>query len=433
LRFRHLFFVALAAFHLPAQAVPSFARQMGVPCQTCHTAFPELTAFGRWFKLHGYTASNPQRSGIDRLPVAAMAQVSLTRTRDASGASGGSLPDNDAVVLQQLSGFLAGRLGDHAGAFVQVTYDGVEHHASLDLADIRAVWNPNAAGHDLLLGFSANNSPTVQDPWNSLSVWGFPYARSSVAASPAAAVILDSGVQVAGLTAYAMLDGHWYGGLGLYRRGTPGIARIATLGNPVETDVQGAAPYVRLVWQQDQGPASYSLGAVAFAANLYPHAGQRSGATDRFTDVGVDGQMQYALPDATLSSHVAYVHEGQRREGSIASGLASRSRGRLDSLHADISYVLRHRYVASLGFQQLRGTADPLLLPSGDFVAGSAIGSPDSQAFIVEFDYLPIPQLKLGAQWTAYTRFQGASRNYDGFGRSAAANDSLYLMAWFAL
>ena len=27
----------------PASAVPSFARQTGQPCATCHTAFPELT------------------------------------------------------------------------------------------------------------------------------------------------------------------------------------------------------------------------------------------------------------------------------------------------------------------------------------------------------------------------------------------------------
>jgi len=36
-----------------ASAVPSFARQTGQPCATCHTAFPELTPFGRRFKLSG--------------------------------------------------------------------------------------------------------------------------------------------------------------------------------------------------------------------------------------------------------------------------------------------------------------------------------------------------------------------------------------------
>src|SRR5271168_24958 len=39
----------------PAQALPSFARQTGQPCGTCHTSFPGLTPFGRRFKLLGYT------------------------------------------------------------------------------------------------------------------------------------------------------------------------------------------------------------------------------------------------------------------------------------------------------------------------------------------------------------------------------------------
>src|SRR5450759_989309 len=40
----------------PADALPSFARQTGQPCGTCHTDFPGLTPYGRLFKLGGYTA-----------------------------------------------------------------------------------------------------------------------------------------------------------------------------------------------------------------------------------------------------------------------------------------------------------------------------------------------------------------------------------------
>src|SRR5450631_1271240 len=42
-------------FAPPAKALPSFARQTGQPCGTCHTDFPGLTPFGRRFKLLGYT------------------------------------------------------------------------------------------------------------------------------------------------------------------------------------------------------------------------------------------------------------------------------------------------------------------------------------------------------------------------------------------
>ena len=37
-----------------AAAVPSYARQTGLPCSGCHTTPPELNAAGRRFKLLGY-------------------------------------------------------------------------------------------------------------------------------------------------------------------------------------------------------------------------------------------------------------------------------------------------------------------------------------------------------------------------------------------
>jgi len=41
-----------------ANATPGFARQTGLSCQACHTIFPELTPFGRRFKMNAYVFSN---------------------------------------------------------------------------------------------------------------------------------------------------------------------------------------------------------------------------------------------------------------------------------------------------------------------------------------------------------------------------------------
>src|ERR1039458_1408314 len=73
-----LTFVALVVVEGPAQAVPSFSRQTGQACATCHTAFPELTPFGRHFKLTGHIeegAKNPPP-----LPIAAMLMPGFTRS-----------------------------------------------------------------------------------------------------------------------------------------------------------------------------------------------------------------------------------------------------------------------------------------------------------------------------------------------------------------
>jgi hypothetical protein len=45
----------LLALTSPAEAVPSYARQTGQECIACHVSFPELTPYGRYFKLTGYT------------------------------------------------------------------------------------------------------------------------------------------------------------------------------------------------------------------------------------------------------------------------------------------------------------------------------------------------------------------------------------------
>jgi len=44
-----------------AHAVPSYSRQTGMACSSCHYAPPELTPFGRTFKLEGYTFTTKEQ------------------------------------------------------------------------------------------------------------------------------------------------------------------------------------------------------------------------------------------------------------------------------------------------------------------------------------------------------------------------------------
>jgi hypothetical protein len=60
-----------------AASLPLYARQTGQPCATCHTAFLELTPFGRRFKLGGYTLGGGDWSGP---PFAVMLQPTFTNT-----------------------------------------------------------------------------------------------------------------------------------------------------------------------------------------------------------------------------------------------------------------------------------------------------------------------------------------------------------------
>src|SRR5436309_15503744 len=80
-----------------AHAVPSFARQTGLECGTCHLSWLELNSVGRAFKLGGYTlvkTTNEERPWLPtsndgpppKLPLALMAQLSATDTKRTAGA-----------------------------------------------------------------------------------------------------------------------------------------------------------------------------------------------------------------------------------------------------------------------------------------------------------------------------------------------------------
>src|ERR1700755_1276702 len=112
---------------LPRRAVslPLYARQTGQPCATCHTAFLELTPFGRRFKLGGYTLTGGDWQGP---PFAVMLQPTFTHTQEPQpgGAAPGFAANND-FAMQQISLFTGGRITENSGAFIQGTYDGVAH------------------------------------------------------------------------------------------------------------------------------------------------------------------------------------------------------------------------------------------------------------------------------------------------------------------
>jgi hypothetical protein len=94
----------------PAQALPAYAAQTGQPCQMCHVGGfgPQLTPYGRNFKLNGYT----QRAGGFTLPFSAMAVASYLHTAEDQAPPRHYAP-NDNWTIDEISLFLAGGFGKH--------------------------------------------------------------------------------------------------------------------------------------------------------------------------------------------------------------------------------------------------------------------------------------------------------------------------------
>src|SRR5271157_4534215 len=165
-----------------AAALPSYARQTGQTCSTCHTAFPQLTPFGRRFKLGGYTAEGGEYTWPPYPPISFMVQGTFTHYNSALTApmgtyappspNGGFDTNNNYFDGQQISAFYGGKIYGNLGAFVQMTYSNDYGRSfGLDNTDIRYADTVKLAGFDVLYGLTVNNNPTVQDVWNTTPVW----------------------------------------------------------------------------------------------------------------------------------------------------------------------------------------------------------------------------------------------------------------------
>src|SRR5271168_4831157 len=89
-----------------ALAVPSFAVQTGQACNACHVGGfgPQLTPFGREFKMRGYTT----RTVDFNAPVSAMAVASYVRTQQNQATPPApNFNTNDNAAVDQVSLFLA--------------------------------------------------------------------------------------------------------------------------------------------------------------------------------------------------------------------------------------------------------------------------------------------------------------------------------------
>jgi len=184
-----------------ASAVPSYARQTGQPCSTCHTAFPELTPFGRQFKLMGYTSGGTRcgdgsaKSDETQVPLSVMAWPATftgVKSNLATQSPAWQAPNinNNDWMPGQFSLFVAGQLYCNVGSFAQMTYDRVGNSFGWDNTDIRYAGTGRIEGTNIIYGITANNNPTVQDVWNSTPAWSFPYISSAVAPVPGVATML---------------------------------------------------------------------------------------------------------------------------------------------------------------------------------------------------------------------------------------------------
>jgi hypothetical protein len=472
-----LAFAGLLAACIPAHALPLFARQTGQNCVACHAGgqFPELTPYGRMFKMTGYTI------GERTVPFSVMALGSSSRVANTSKSDDPAqdFQKNGDLLVASASLFLGGKITENIGAFAQVTYDpyasqdenGSFHgHSQADNIDLRYADRFVNGNRDFIFGVSLNNNPSLSDPWNTAAAW----MQYVPVPSPTSSRFIDgaapypgyaAGSNIAGLTAYGFWNRTWYAEIGAYGTSRGAFSFMhAGMSNDQVTKLSGANPYWRFAWNHEWGPHSLMLGTAGMVARIYddPLDTSDSATLHHTQDLLLDAQYQYLLDPHSVTAQMVYEHSHHHYPDALANQPATfvdalgnplpntNSSDTTNLLRAKLTYVYRAMYGGSFGMFHLTGstntanqtsgyspdtlavTTDPTVQAPSQRVGGNFSGNPATNGGTLEAFWTPVQYVRIGAQYTFYTKFNGASENYDGFGRNAHDNNSLFLYLWAA-
>ena len=447
----HFFFASLLILALfivlnspGATAMPSFSRQTGQACNVCHTQSfgPNLTPFGRDFKLGGYTMGGGKGIDAKMPPLSGMVMGSFTNTQkdQPSGTLAPGYNENNNFTFDQASLFYAGRIYGKVGAFSQLTYNGYTERLAMDLTDIRFADRldlddtPLPFDLDLTYGISLNNNPTVQDLWNTTPVWGFPYTSTGVQPSVGATPLLQGalGSQVGGATAYTMinnllyLEAGAYGSFGSNTQNTFGIA------GPDRVSLSGPSPYWRVALQQNWKGNYFALGHYGMSADVVPGRDATYGA-NHYTDVAVDATYQYlANPKHIFEAKTTYLYEDQNL--SADRGAASdptTGKTYLSTYKLNLAYTFDQTYGVTFGYNKINGSHSPVFNDVGDIVDKTR---PNSQFYTAELVYVSfgksnayhyLMNLRTSLQYIGYSQANGSNAD-------AQWNNTFMVNGWLA-
>ena len=425
-----VFFVFLMSNSGTAFGIPSYARQTGLSCAACHTVFPQLTAFGRQFKLNGYTMTNikmitesskKKKKGtsstllnlVTKAPLSMMFQTGITFVNKPDGTQNGTIE-----FPQQFSLFFGGQITPHLGTFIQITNEsGPDGGAfGMDLIDIRYS-NKSTGSIPFTYGLTLNNAPTVEDVWNNTPVWGYPYSASGIAEDPGIGTFVEGGPDLgaAGLGAYALINNLIYLEVSGYHSAPLGVD--LPLGSTSEGVLKGMAPYWRAAIQHAFDKSYLEVGTFGIAAKVFPTG--VTGLTNNFTDLGVDFQYEYQMAKGQFTLHSSYINEKQSLNATFDAGESNHVSNNLNVLKIDGSLFFKPGINLTLGYFNVAGSKDSGLWGS-DFTGNV----PNNSGFRAQVGVLPWENTKLSVQYVAFNKLNGGSNG-------ASDNNSIYLQLWF--
>ncbi len=472
-----------------ADAVPSFARQTGYYCSTCHTAQPELTPFGRQFKLNGYTQGGTRCGDIrkifgnvDTSPEWSGANLSmwvlpdfnhLSRAIPQASLPNPSFPSNNIFDFSDASMFFNGQIYCNLGIFSQYSYTSTGSPQGtgqifLDNSELRYTGRMNVAGNDVLWGVLGNNTPGLQDVWNTMPAWNFPWVPVDVGIFPLTGTMIEGtfAQRAYSAGAYVWINSMFYAELTAYRAQEAGMQKATGFNWKDGTPrIDGAAPYWRLAVEKTWNEQSIMFGTYGMAANLMPTTSGSvdingnplpgadgllvsPGLTDKVVDVAVDAQYQYIGPIHAFTARAYMIWERSQIDATFANALPNvivpntgPGAQHIDqwqtSFNASASYIYDRHVSFTFDYFNAQTSFDNVLYGASNYSRGNNDG------VMLDLAYIPYPyggpdlwpwlNARMGILYTHWFEFNGGSTAYNNDGtplRNAKDNDQVFLYSW---
>jgi hypothetical protein len=223
-----------------------------------------------------------------------------------------------------------------------------------------------------------------------------------------------------------MWNKHLYTAFTLYRS-EHGGGPVPVDGVNYQYNISAAAPYWRAAWQQTFGANYLEIGTYGIEVNSHP--GAITGPVDRYLDPSFDFQYERPFGANLLDVHGTWIHERSNLGATFAAGGASTIAQHLNTFKLDSTYHWTNKYTATGALFATTGDTDTVLYASAP-LTGSLNGSPNTSGYIIQFAYWPVQNIDLNVNYTGYTKFNGASTNYDGANRNASDNNTVYAALW---
>jgi hypothetical protein len=322
-----------------AHAIPSYTRQTGFSCDECHTVYPNLTPFGRDFKLHGYTmtASKTIKSdassnstplmNLNNIPMVSARIVSMWSNQ--AGGNNGIVPKGITTAGQGFMSFpsgyndketfnlvgdssiyVSGKIAPYMGTFLE--FSGIDDEGGtlgLGMLDTVIVApDTMLGGRSFVYGIRGVDAVFTGDPSNVLGTWGL---TSQLMGMSTHNTLYDPNrAMVEGGELYGMWGGFNNGGLfgtvafyhptGSQTAGSFVQGNLAGLsGTPGTLNTSSVDEAVRLAYYLPSFGNLYTeIGASAYFGKegmIAPSAASIPNPyyNDNYSNYGVDAQVQY--------------------------------------------------------------------------------------------------------------------------------------------